>query len=326
MRVQNSHCFFSLLRKKEINIPPVRDVVEQQIRSLVDGENIRVSADLLSVLDELSLAYRVVEEQVQLRNPPELLDVDLISRRLSRAAAIEVFWSIDSTNSYLMAQKETGDVPRVCFAEQQLAGRGRRGRQWISPFGRNIYISLRRNFAGQISDLTGLSVVVGLSAVCCIRECGINAGLKWPNDILLDGGKLAGILVEVGTNSMGRVFAVIGIGVNLALDSRNAAQIDQRWSHLGLELSKSRNEFAAGLLEKILSDLETFDLHGFKPFQTLWPQYNVYQGMPVVVHRGDETISGSDAGIDDDGNLLLQIGEKIQVFSAGEVSLRPGKM
>lgn len=297
--------------------------IENCVRALAVGSSVKSTVRLTKALSELGLEYQVKAGLIQLLEPLELLNTDEIMRQISSEPRLEIHWTIDSTNSYLMGMKTGLDSVIVCLAEQQQAGRGRRGKTWVSPFGKNIYLSVGKSFTRQIGDLGGLSLVAGTQVVKTLHACGLQeAGLKWPNDIILGNGKLAGILVELGVPAGDCVFAVVGVGVNFSMQEKDSREIDQPWSAVGQYTSVSRNEMVGKLTENLLQAMALFELEGFSAFHEEWSRYNLYDGLNVVIHRGAERIDGRDVGVDEDGNLLLETVNGIQVFNAGEVSLR----
>ena len=252
---------------------------------------------------------------------------------------LEIFRQIGSTNDHIMAQLGQGDHrTHIALAEMQSAGKGRRGRSWVSPFGRNIYVTLGRNLCLPHNKLGGLSLMAGMQVVQALQTSGLEStGLKWPNDVLLDGGKLAGILVElqpsttpsstalssVAGGSVVETGVAIGIGINLMLEEDDAAGIDQPWSQVGSSVSIDRNQLAGDLMQRLVAALALFEQKGFAPFSTHWVRYNLFQGQSVSVTRGNQVIEGIDRGITDTGDLLLETEQGLLPFNAGEVSLRP---
>ncbi len=239
---------------------------------------------------------------------------------------LEIHHTIGSTNSQVMTNlAQPGNRIHVCLAEQQTAGRGRRGRHWVSPFGRNIYLSIGQFINLPLTALGGLSLVSGICVVEALQGFGVkDAGLKWPNDVLLAGGKLAGVLVELrpaepgeSTTSCG---AVIGVGINLFLNPEEAGLIEQSWSQLSSQVP--RNQLAGELAGAILTAIERFTASGFTPFMASWRKHNVLAGREVKVLRGDEQFSGIDRGVNHLGNLLLETESGLVEFHSGEVSLR----
>ncbi|MDG2070936.1 MAG: biotin--[acetyl-CoA-carboxylase] ligase [Pseudomonadales bacterium] len=278
-------------------------------------------------LEEQAQAYGipVVREQNKLRltSSIELLSEEKIRSTLKRPVNLELFWSIGSTNSHLMNSTDRFAGYRVCLAEQQTAGRGRRGRTWVSPFGDNLYISIARRFKRSITDLGGLSLAVGMQVVKELRRCGVqHIGVKWPNDIILGQGKLAGILVEIGAPVADEFNVVVGIGVNTRFRGEDAKLIDQPFSTLEGIVDLSRNDLAGNIVNCVLEGLDVFALDGFDSFYPEWDMLNLYAGQPVFVSLGDSVIRGQDAGIDHGGNFRLKTDDGIRIFNAGEISLR----
>ena len=265
-----------------------------------------------------------------LADPVELLEAGRIRAQLQAATAnalssLDVAWSLDSTNSELLRRKVAEHGVDALLPEQQTGGRGRRGRQWASPIASNLYLSLSRQFSGGLVRLGGLSLVVGVAVAEALRQAGYtDVGVKWPNDLLVRGRKLGGILVEGGGEHGGPVRAVIGIGVNVRMPATVAATIDQAWTDLaGLgEGMPSRNALAAQLLEALLPALEQFDREGLAPFLARYATLDVLAGRAVTVHgpQGDE--HGVAEGIGEDGALRVRVGQAMRQVHAGEVSVR----
>ncbi len=267
-------------------------------------------------------------QQLALAAPLQLLDkariLDELLEPVRRVLGeLDVHWVTDSTNNDVL--KRTGSSVfhgAVSLAEQQLAGKGRRGKQWISPFGRNVYMSLGWQFRTPVAALSGLSLVTGIAVVDSLRALGVtDVGLKWPNDVILGRGKLGGILVEVvPANNM--VNVVLGIGINLALSAVDAQSIDQPWSVVPEGVELSRDQVVSVLLNHLVPALQAFEVTGFAPYAAAWPAYNQYRGQAVEVRLGEQVIPGVDHGIDASGQLLLLTKGGVQSFNAGEVSLR----
>jgi BirA family transcriptional regulator, biotin operon repressor / biotin---[acetyl-CoA-carboxylase] ligase len=297
--------------------------MENCIRALASGGRAVASNELAKTLADSGLSFKEMAGMIALSEPLELLDRDLIMRQISSRPELGIHWAIDSTNNYLL-EARTGKGPvSVCLAEQQLAGKGRRGRTWVSPFGKNIYMSVGRDFDSGPGDLAGLSLVAGIQVIKSLHACGIHeAGLKWPNDVMAGKGKLAGILVELKSLARNCVFAVVGVGVNISMQEKYGRVIDQPFSVVSEYSSVSRNEMAGNLLENLLQAMALFEIEGFSAFHREWRQFDLYKDQEVVVHRGFERIEGRDVGVDDDGNLLLETAEGIVAFNSGEVSLR----
>ncbi len=262
----------------------------------------------------------------------ELLDHELIRRAVTPATragleSIEVMLEIDSTNNHLRTQALQGAPSgSVCLAEQQQGGRGRRGRDWVSPFAANLYFSLLWRISAGAMALGGLSLVTGIAVARGLRCFGIEAaGLKWPNDILVHNAKLAGILIDVVGESTGPCAVVIGVGVNVRMPQSAAAGIDQPWTDLGSLTGQddiSRNRLAACLLDQLLPAIAEFEAQGLQPFMAEWQRYDIVQGRPVDLQLANGVVSGTACGIDAGGALLVETAGGRRRFTSGEVSVR----
>lgn len=258
-----------------------------------------------------------------------MLNNSKINAHLNEAAqrvcvALEIFPRIDSTNSYLMALAQA-DAPSgsVCFAETQTAGKGRRGRQWISPQGQNIYGSFLWRFSC-VAGLGGLSLAIGVGVIRVLRQQGFaNVGLKWPNDIYSDGKKLGGILIEVTSHTDGSASAVIGLGLNFNLPP-NLDGITQAYTNLhevAPDVALERNFVVAQLLNELLPIAATFEDQALAAYLDEWRDYDCLFGKSVNLFVGSQQISGIVQGIDENGLLKLQRDDgTIQTFASGEVS------
>ncbi|HGM5493460.1 TPA: bifunctional biotin--[acetyl-CoA-carboxylase] ligase/biotin operon repressor BirA [Serratia fonticola] len=231
---------------------------------------------------------------------------------------------VDSTNQYLLdrlAELTSGDA---CIAEYQQAGRGRRGRQWISPFGANLYLSMFWRLEQGPAAAMGLSLVIGIVMAEVLQRLGADkVRVKWPNDLYLNDRKLAGILVELTGKTGDAAQLVLGAGINMAMRDSNASQIDQRWINLQeAGISIDRNELAAKLLNELRSSLRQFEIDGLAPFISRWRQLDNFIDRPVKLLIGEQQIFGIARGIDQQGALLLEQEGVIKPFIGGEISLR----
>ncbi|GIX31511.1 MAG: bifunctional ligase/repressor BirA [Porticoccaceae bacterium] len=254
----------------------------------------------------------------------ELLDAERIRRLLPASAAallagLEVLEEVDSTNRYLADLAERAHA-RSVLAERQTRGRGRRGRSWVSPFGRNLYLSVGWRWEGGIAALEGLSPAVALAVR---RALGGDPRLavKWPNDVLLDGRKVAGILSEIHGDPVGPCLLVVGIGVNLGMGESGAA-IDQPWADLTELGRQGRNATAAALLAELLPLLDRFPRSGFEPFREEWNRLDLCRDRPVRVHLAGNPVDGVARGVGPTGALLVETGGVLRSFQGGEISVR----
>lgn len=266
-----------------------------------------------------------------LRHPLELLDNASIIDALppfvrAGMASLEVAWSLDSTNSELLRRETPANGIAALLAERQTGGRGRRGKQWTSPLAAHLYLSVARQFSGGLSRLGGLSLVAGVAAAEALHASGYpEVRLKWPNDLVVAGHKLGGLLVEGGGEHAGPVRAVIGFGLNVRMPESMAATIDQPWTDLA-RLSNaipSRNTLVATLLSHWVPALEEFDAQGLAPFLPRYARLDALVEREVSVQLGTETQVGTALGIAADGALRVRVDGAEKIFHAGEVSVRP---
>lgn len=261
----------------------------------------------------------------------ELLERDRIEAGLASQARallseLALHRAIDSTNAEANRRLAAGaGSGLVVAAEQQTAGRGRHGRPWVSPFGSNIYMSLLWQYPGGIEALAGLSLAVGVAAAGALGRQGVaGVRLKWPNDILCDGAKLGGILVETGGSAGGAAHAVVGLGINLRMPEGSGEVIDQAWTDVERATGSAvdRNRLFADLLNELLPLLAGYESEGFGRWRERWLVLNAHAGQSVTLRSGDSVVAGTVSGIDASGALLLDVGGTVQVFNGGEVSLR----
>jgi BirA family biotin operon repressor/biotin-[acetyl-CoA-carboxylase] ligase len=259
----------------------------------------------------------------------ELLEKDAINSRLTPLALniiadLTLLKLVDSTNSYLMRQEQAAGIG-VCFAEFQTAGRGRRGRQWVSPFASNIYLSLRLSIGSGLGAVEGLSLAVGVVVARALHQLGVaDVQLKWPNDVLWSGRKLGGILIEVVGDPSGVCHLVVGLGLNLKTEKSMSNAIDQPWVALDeiLSVSPSRNQVAACLLNHIVPLLGDYEARGFGRYKHEWESLNAHANQWVDLYMGSAQASGLMRGVNAVGALLLETDKGLEVFHGGEVSLR----
>ncbi|WP_460121809.1 bifunctional biotin--[acetyl-CoA-carboxylase] ligase/biotin operon repressor BirA [Pseudomonas sp. H3_G09] len=273
---------------------------------------------------ELGLSiHKVRGRGYQLSAPLTLLDPLEITRKVSQWS-VRVFDSVDSTNAEaLRSISEGAPAPFLVLAERQLAGRGRRGRKWVSPFAENLYYSLVLRIEGGMRQLEGLSLVVGLAAMQTLRSTGVsNVGLKWPNDVLVGNKKIAGILLELVGDPADVCHVVLGIGINVNMQV--AHEVDQQWTSIRLESGQAcdRNDLVVELSNQLNTYIHRHQANGFASLQAEWAENHLWQGRSVSLIAGNSHIDGVVLGIDNQGGLRLMVDGVEQVFSGGELSLR----
>ncbi|MGB3393326.1 MAG: bifunctional biotin--[acetyl-CoA-carboxylase] ligase/biotin operon repressor BirA [Stenotrophomonas sp.] len=266
----------------------------------------------------------------RLLQPLELLERERILAQLDPVVAgalaeLEIGWTLGSTNSELLRRSAPLRGTGVLLAERQTGGRGRRGRQWASPLAANIYLSLSHAFAGGLSRMGGLSLAAGVAVGEALQALGIaGVGLKWPNDLLVDGRKLGGLLVEGGGEFAGPARAVIGLGVNVCMPAAVASAIGQPWTDLDTLAGTpvSRNTVVAALLSHLLPALDQFEGEGLTPFLPRYAALDVLAGHQVRVEEAGVLHDGLALGLAEDGALRVRIEDAERHFHAGEVSVR----
>tara|TARA_R110002072_G_C7926148_1_gene531365 strand:- start:991 stop:1911 length:921 start_codon:yes stop_codon:yes gene_type:complete len=295
------------------------------LRTLATGEPVPDTMAHRRLVDEFGLEYTIDGAGLRLKMQLELLDPEFLSKSVTPAAQsqlsrLDIHWTLDSTNRYVLDLADSDDFHGyACLAEQQTSGRGRRGRHWVSPFGKNIYLSVGWVVPAD-RPLDGLSLAVGTCVANAISSVSrVQVNLKWPNDVLLNGGKTAGILVEIAGGAGASKRLVVGVGINLALSLVDVGSIDQPWSVVE---NVSRNELVAALVSELASGLEVFSRTGFDSFRKSWQALDAHEGQEVNIISSDSVQTGISRGVNEFGNLVLETAEGLKVFNAGEVSLR----
>ncbi len=286
----------------------------------------------LQKLEPLGLTLESVKGRgYRLPGGLELLDADAILGAVdpgvrSLLAELDIQPVVDSTNARALSRAQPGCRGHVCLAEQQTAGRGRRGRTWVSPFGRNIYLSLLWDFESGAAALEGLSLAVGVAMVRALQRFGVaGVRLKWPNDLLWHDRKLAGVLLEMSGDPAGACQVVVGVGVNLAMPPETGAAIDQPWVDLREAAGgepPGRNRLVAALLSELLPLLRDYQRDGFAHWRPQWEQLDACREREVVLSTASRSVQGRVLGVSDSGALRLLVDGTEQLHHGGEVSLR----
>jgi BirA family biotin operon repressor/biotin-[acetyl-CoA-carboxylase] ligase len=249
--------------------------------------------------------------------------------RMSRLRSLDLQFDVDSTNTRLLAK---GPPPHGCadvvLCELQHAGRGRRGRHWIAPFGGSIALSMSWSFTDASRASPALSLCVGVAIARALERAGASGtGLKWPNDIWFDDRKMGGILIEVRAEASGPAHVVVGVGLNLRLTPGMRAQIEASGVKAAAVadaciVPPSRNFIAGAIIDALLSMLADFEREGFSGFREAWTALDALRDRPAQVLMGEAVICGTARGVDAHGALRLERDGRLQEFVSGEVSLR----
>ena len=239
---------------------------------------------------------------------------------------LELMQMVTSTNAMALERiKEGNQSGYVCLAEGQSDGRGRRGRQWASPFAANIYVSLLMHYESGATAVEGLSLAVGTAVADAMRFMGVaEVQLKWPNDVLWSGRKLGGILLEMAGDPAGACDVVVGVGLNVHMTGEKKEMISQPWVDMSeiLGARPDRNEVAAALINTMLPLLANYESRGFKYYRSAWEQLDGLRDEPVVLFMGDQQVTGIARGVDESGSLKIEGEAGLRCYSGGEISLR----
>ncbi|SDP43684.1 BirA family transcriptional regulator, biotin operon repressor / biotin-[acetyl-CoA-carboxylase] ligase [Ralstonia sp. 25mfcol4.1] len=269
--------------------------------------------------------------------PAWRIDTDTLRQALdggpARSWQVEVVAETGSTNADLTQASRSApwadDAARVRVAYRQTAGRGRQGRPWQ---GAGLMFSVAMPLALPPARLSGLSLAVGLAVAQALEDCdaacGPRVGLKWPNDLQIDGRKLAGILIESVPAGPQRLWAVIGIGLNLMRDAGMEAALGRELAGVSEAMAsfdpqRDPTRILAAVLNRLAAMRATFLAQGFAPLAPAWSARDAFRNEPVrLLHDGQVMAEGLARGVDSDGHLLLETAEGLQRIASGEVSLR----
>lgn len=295
---------------------------------------------MIPKIQELGLELHSIKGKgYKLVEPLNLLNEESIRQNIAAGLRdkfphIQIFQNIDSTSSYVMSLLQNsqltlnGNKVFVCLAEQQSAGKGRRGRPWISPYGCNLYVTIAREFNTGVSELEGLSLVIALAVVRVLTRNQVpGLGIKWPNDVLWQGQKLAGILLEISGDPTGLSQVLIGLGLNVDANLKLMADVDQAWVDIKTISGSApdRNKLTAELLMEITSMIDEFERNGFSAFKAEWDNFDAlrHQEVELKTHNNQLTgITGKVKGVNDHGALILQTEQGLEIFHGGELSPR----
>jgi BirA family transcriptional regulator, biotin operon repressor / biotin---[acetyl-CoA-carboxylase] ligase len=295
---------------------------------------------LMHSLKALGIDVESVPRQgYRLPRAVDLLDKETIASSMPAGARshmerCDVLLTVDSTNRFV------ADLPapaagrfQLCTAEVQNAGRGRRGRTWLAPFGSGVCMSLGWQFGEAPPTFSALSLAVGVAVVKAFQRLGVEGvGLKWPNDLQWQGRKLGGILIEMRGESAGPAQVIIGIGINMHMPAAIRMNLAEHQAVLIADVHEimrdktpTRNVLIAAIVGELFQMLQTFASQGFVPFREEWQQLDTLSNAPVKVISGSQTTLGTARGVEADGTLLVEVDGQLRKFVSGEVSLRAAK-
>lgn len=257
----------------------------------------------------------------------DLLNEHLISTELAplNYDRIDVLKTVDSTNRVAQTHMSDGSRQVLVAAEYQGEGRGRRGRQWVSPYAANLYLSLGYRFKGGAASLQGLSLAVGLAVQQTLASLGVTGvQLKWPNDLLLEKRKLGGVLIELAGDLSGECSVVIGVGLNVKMPGGVKSSIDQEWADLGNHMTGAltRSQLLIEIVRSLTQLLNEFEGKGFSEYAQHWQAVHAFQDHSVRLLMGHAEVEGICRGVDAKGEVLVEVEGKLNSYPAGEISLR----
>ena len=294
-------------------------------RATIHNCIVKIESLGISVERVRGLGYRLMQP-VDLLNQAEIQS-KLSSPVANKLADIRCLQEIDSTNLYAaeLALPQAGEFSLV-LAEMQTAGKGRRGRQWVSPYAANVYLSIVWPLQKPLHEAGMLSPMLAISMLTALEELGVSGlSLKWPNDIYCHHKKMAGLLIECSGEISGGCKMVIGMGVNVFMSQFENVNIDQQWTDIfshTQDWQHSRNHVAAMLINNAVVALTQFENNTFDDLVGSWSQWDIMKDKPVELHSAQSIQTGIARGIDKDGCLLLETSCGLEKISAGDVSLR----
>ena len=287
-------------------------------------------AKQIKQLQELGIdIYSVQRRGYKLNNKPQLYRRENILNHLTQPddSLLELPFVIDSTNDAVKQRASQLSDGFVCVAEAQKKGKGRQGKAWFSPLGSSIYLSMKWGFSNGFQSLSGLSLAIGVSIVRVVKQwvnCAVS--LKWPNDVYLNGEKVAGILIEVSGNPDGSCDAIIGVGMNIRLPEDNP--IDQPWTDLQTHSREliDKDKLVAQLINEMRGTLDEFVVSGLSGFVAEWEEHDHFRDKPIKLLMGQNQVTGVACGISGSGALIvetLELGQQVRKeYFGGEISVR----
>ncbi len=285
---------------------------------------------LLAALDNLGISYNITGRRLAIDSAQALIKLDSIQLALAQITPPGDFeWQYrlltESTNADALELFESSGKHCITLAEMQTAGRGRRGRQWVSPFAKNIICSIGMSKSVNACNPGLLSIVTGLALVEALFCTGIaGVKLKWPNDLYYQNQKLGGILIESKLITGSDYFFAIGFGINVMMNAADLRDIPQPVTSLDLitDSPVSRDTLLIEAIRQVVKAVTDFDQSSVLRIVDRFNAVDAFQNQAICVNYGAESIDGLNLGINDEGQLKLQTEQGVQVFSAADISLR----
>jgi BirA family biotin operon repressor/biotin-[acetyl-CoA-carboxylase] ligase len=311
---------------------PLHAMIEQLCAdgSIERIDNADTETSLLTALNTLGIFYRKSDRRLEIESPRPLINQESIQSQLGKSALLDGFeWQYqlltESTNADALRLFECGRKPCIAIAEMQSDGRGRRGRQWLSPFAKNIIctVGLPKSIEGCNPGL--LSIVTGLALVDALAKSAIDGvELKWPNDLYYQTRKLGGILIESKMIADQAYFFAIGFGINVMMDTEDLSTIPQPVTSIDLIADNpiSRDRILTEAIRHVVKAINDFDRSSVSEIVDRFQANDAFKNQAIRVKYGDELIDGLNLGINSEGQLKLQSGQGVREFSAADISIR----
>jgi BirA family biotin operon repressor/biotin-[acetyl-CoA-carboxylase] ligase len=261
-----------------------------------------------------------------LKDPLILLDEEKIKSEIDdQYINLEIFETLGSTNDYIKASKAKEKI-NICIAEHLSNARGRMGRKWHAPFGQNIYLSYGYYFKKDLAALSGLSLIISLALIkaCNILNLKEKLSVKWPNDLVYQGRKIAGILIEILAEANGSSYVIIGIGLNVNMKSDQNEDITQDWTSLVNLKGRyiDRNELSVSIINELSKYLYKFNQVGLEGFTEEWMGVDALFNQKIKILSGDLEIQGIAKSINNYGNLIVQLENgELKTYSSGDATI-----
>jgi BirA family biotin operon repressor/biotin-[acetyl-CoA-carboxylase] ligase len=275
---------------------------------------------LVSGLRQMGLDIHQNKQVIYLNHNCEKPDQELIANELRLTQInkpIHYVFTTSSTNKIARENKQ----PAIYIADHQSAGHGRASKQWLTPLGQSIALTLSHNFDCGLQHLSGLNIAIAVAVIQTINKCGYNhLGLKWPNDLLGIDGKVAGILIEISGNTSS-CQAHIGIGINWQIRQCLLDSIEQDCMNIGIS-NYSKSEFIVMLIIEIENILQEFSTNKLSNIIKIWRQHDALAGKKINIIRDNKNTLADYIGINEQGLLRVKMNKEIKTLASGEVSIR----
>jgi BirA family biotin operon repressor/biotin-[acetyl-CoA-carboxylase] ligase len=273
---------------------------------------------LLGQLQDMGLKIHSNNTVVELKQKLSPINIEVLEGLLKHInKPIHYIFSTDSTNQ--LAKQDAN--PAIYITDHQSAGRGRQAKQWLTPLGQSIALSINHEFKCALKDLSGLNIVIGVALIKTAQKLGnSHLSLKWPNDVLGTEGKVAGILIEASGNKK-QSKATIGIGINWQIRDSLLDSIDQPCMNIDIA-QNDRTDFIASLILEIETQLQEFSTNRLKNIQAIWNKFDAYSNKEITIRQGNQSHQAQYIGIDQSGCLKIQTNGTIKTLASGEVSIR----